>query len=95
MIRAEARTVVAVEVLRQEIPGVAVGAFHASPAAGFLFLGVEKETAAAVTIILHLVDFGPAVLFGVFYAVRGDLSISRLRTLVTSKDFENPVGEVQ
>jgi uncharacterized protein (TIRG00374 family) len=77
-------------------PGGAAGAFHAATAAGFLFLGVEKELAAAVSIILHLVDFGPAVLFGVFYAIRGDLSFSRLRTLVSPKeDFENPVGEVQ
>ncbi len=76
-------------------PGGAAGAFHAATAAGFLFLGVEKETAAAVSIIMHLVDFGPAVLFGVFYAVRGDLSFSRLRALVSSKDLENPVGEVQ
>jgi uncharacterized membrane protein YbhN (UPF0104 family) len=76
-------------------PGGAAGAFHAATAAGFLFLGVEKELAAAVSIILHLVDFGPAVLFGVFYAIRGDLSISRLRTLVSPKqDFESPVGEV-
>ncbi len=76
-------------------PGGAAGAFHAATAAGFLFLGVEKELAAAVSIILHLVDFGPAVLFGVFYAIRGDLSFSRLRTLVSPEDFENPVGEVQ
>ena len=77
-------------------PGGAAGAFHAATAAGFLFLGVEKELAAAISIVLHLVDFGPAVLFGVFYAIRGDLSISRLRTLVSPKqDFENPVGEVQ
>ncbi|HEU4869227.1 MAG TPA: lysylphosphatidylglycerol synthase transmembrane domain-containing protein [Pyrinomonadaceae bacterium] len=77
-------------------PGGAAGAFHAATAAGFLFLGVEKDLAAAVAIVLHLVDFGPAVLFGVFYAIRGDLSISRLRTLVSPKqDFENPVGEVQ
>jgi uncharacterized protein (TIRG00374 family) len=77
-------------------PGGAAGAFHAATAAGFLFLGVEKELAAAVSIVLHLVDFGPAVLFGVFYAIRGDLSISRLRTLVSpEKDFESPVGEVQ
>lgn len=76
-------------------PGGAAGAFHAATAAGFLFLGVEKELAAAVSIVLHLVDFGPAVLFGVFYAIRGDLSISRLRTLVSPEDFKNPVGEVQ
>jgi len=77
-------------------PGGAAGAFHAATAAGFLFLGVEKELAAAVAIVLHLVDFGPAVLFGVFYAIKGDLSIARLRTLVSpNEDFENPVGEVQ
>lgn len=77
-------------------PGGAAGAFHAATAAGFVFLGVEKELAAAVSIILHLVDFGPAVLFGVFYAIRGDLRLSRLRTLVSpAEDFENPVGEVQ
>ena len=76
-------------------PGGAAGAFHAATAAGFLFLGVEKELAAAVAIILHLVDFGPSILFGVFYAIRGDLSFSRLRTLVSPEDFENPVGEVQ
>jgi uncharacterized protein (TIRG00374 family) len=77
-------------------PGGAAGAFHAATAAGFLFLGVEKELAAAVAIVLHLVDFGPAVLFGIFYAIKGDLSISRLRTLVSpEQDFENPVGEVQ
>ncbi len=39
-----------------------------------LFLGVEKETGGRVSIILHLVDFGPAVLFGVFYFIRGDLT---------------------
>lgn len=76
-------------------PGGAAGAFHAATAAGLLFLGVEKELAAAVAIVLHLVDFGPAILFGAFYAIRGDLSISRLRTLVSPEDFENPVGEVQ
>lgn len=76
-------------------PGGAAGAFHAATAAGFLFLGVEKELAAAVSIILHLVDFGPSTLFGAFYAIRGDLSFSKLRTLVSPEDFENPVGEVQ
>ncbi|HEX6047120.1 MAG TPA: lysylphosphatidylglycerol synthase transmembrane domain-containing protein [Pyrinomonadaceae bacterium] len=80
-------------------PGGAAGAFHAATAAGFLFLGVEKELAAAVSIVLHLVDFGPAVLFGVFYLIRGDLSISGLRSLVSpatdKEDFENSVGEVQ
>jgi uncharacterized protein (TIRG00374 family) len=69
-------------------PGGAAGAFHAATAAGLLFLGVKKETAAALSIVLHLVDFGPAVLFGFFYFIRGDLSISRLRTLISPASAE-------
>ena len=69
-------------------PGGAAGAFHAATAAGLLFLGVKKETAAALSIVLHLVDFGPAVLFGLFYFIRGDLSISRLRTLISPASAE-------
>jgi uncharacterized protein (TIRG00374 family) len=76
-------------------PGGAAGAFHAATAAGLLFLGVEKDLAAAISIVLHLVDFGPALLFGFFYAVRGDLSVSRLRRLISTEDLENPCGEVQ
>lgn len=69
-------------------PGGAAGAFHAATAAGLLFLGVKKETAAALSIVLHIVDFGPAVLFGIFYVIRGDLSISRLRTLISPANAE-------
>ncbi|HEV8429267.1 MAG TPA: lysylphosphatidylglycerol synthase transmembrane domain-containing protein [Pyrinomonadaceae bacterium] len=64
-------------------PGGAAGAFHAATAAGLLFLGVKKETAAALSIVLHLVDFGPAVLFGLFYVIRGDLSVAKLRTMIS------------
>jgi hypothetical protein len=64
-------------------PGGAAGAFHAATAAGLLFLGVTKETAAALSIVLHLVDFGPAVLFGIFYVIRGDLSVAKLRTMIS------------
>jgi uncharacterized protein (TIRG00374 family) len=70
-------------------PGGAAGAFHAATAAGLLFLGVKKETAAALSIVLHIVDFGPAVLFGLFYFIRGDLSISRLRTLISPASAES------
>jgi glycosyltransferase 2 family protein len=69
-------------------PGGAAGAFHAATAAGLLFLGVQKETAAALSIVLHIVDFGPAVLFGIFYVIRGDLNISRLRTLISPANAE-------
>jgi len=64
-------------------PGGAAGAFHAATAAGLLFLGVHKETAAALSIVMHLVDFGPALLFGIFYVIRGDLSVARLRTMIS------------
>lgn len=70
-------------------PGGAAGAFHAATAAGLLFLGVQKETAAALSIVLHLVDFGPALLFGLFYFIRGDLSFARLRSLVSPEAVDN------
>jgi uncharacterized protein (TIRG00374 family) len=69
-------------------PGGAAGAFHAATAAGLIFLGIHKETAAALSIVLHLVDFGPALLFGLIYFIRGDLSISRLRTLISPASAE-------
>ena len=64
-------------------PGGAAGAFHAATATGLLFLGVKKETAAALSIVLHLVDFGPAVLFGLFYVIRGDLTWAKLRAMIS------------
>lgn len=66
-------------------PGGAAGAFHAATAAGFLFLGVERDTAAAISIVMHVVDFGPALLFGLIYLVRGDLNLTKLRSLVAAE----------
>ena len=57
-------------------PGGAAGAFHAATAAGLIFLGVERETAAAISIVMHVVDFGPAVVFG-FSISSAAISISR------------------
>ena len=74
-------------------PGGAAGAFHAATAAGLLFLGVQKETAAALSIVLHLVDFGPALIFGLFYIIRGDLSLAKLRTLISPHPVEQAVEE--
>ncbi len=72
-------------------PGGAAGAFHAATAAGLLFLGVRKEMAAALSIVLHLVDFGPALLFGIFYAIRGDLSMTKLRAMISPNEFPERV----
>src|SRR5689334_4325144 len=68
-------------------PGGAAGAFHAATAAGLLFLGVQKNMAAALSIVLHLVDFGPALIFGIFYAIRGDLSVAKLRAMISPNEF--------
>jgi hypothetical protein len=72
-------------------PGGAAGAFHAATAAGLLVLGIARETAAAVSIVMHLVDFGPAVIFGFFYFIRGDINISRLRSLISPAAVERAV----
>ena len=74
-------------------PGGAAGAFHAATAAALIFLGVARETAAAVAIVTHLINFGPAVIFGLFYILRGDISLSRLRSLTSSEAVEHAVED--
>lgn len=74
-------------------PGGAAGAFHAATAGALIFLGVERETAAAVSIVMHLVDFGPAVIFGFFYFVRGNISLKRLRALASPEAVEHAVED--
>lgn len=76
-------------------PGGAAGAFHAATAAGLFFVGVAKEQAAAVAIVMHLVDFGPAALFGLFYFLRGDINFARLRNLVSADAVEHAVEDEQ
>lgn len=72
-------------------PGGAAGAFHAVTAAALVLLGVAREQAAAVAIVLHLVDFGPGALFGLFYFLRGDVSVARLRLLIAAKERDDRV----
>lgn len=72
-------------------PGGAAGAFHAATAGGLIFLGVHQDEAAAVSIAMHLVYFAPAVVFGLYYFLRGDLSISGLREALSS---EHAVEEI-
>lgn len=73
-------------------PGGAAGAFHTATAASLIFLNVEKSQAAAVSIAMHLVYFAPAVIFGLYYFFHGDISIARLRSLMSS---EHAVEEVE
>lgn len=73
-------------------PGGAAGAFHAATAGGLIFLNVDRDQAAAVSIVMHLVYFAPALLFGVFYFLHGDISVARLRSLL---DSEQAVEEIE
>jgi glycosyltransferase 2 family protein len=60
-------------------PGGAAGAFHAMTKNGLLFLGIADAKATAVSIILHLVVFGPAVFLGLYFFLRSDVKLSNLR----------------
>jgi uncharacterized protein (TIRG00374 family) len=73
-------------------PGGAAGAFHAATASGLMFLSVDKEQAFAISIAMHLVYFAPAIIFGVYYFLHGDISIARFKNLLSS---EQAVEEIE
>jgi uncharacterized protein (TIRG00374 family) len=75
-------------------PGGAAGAFHTATAASIVFLNnnIKKEDAAAVAIVMHLVYFAPAIIFGLYYFFHGDISIERFRSLLSS---EHAVEEIE
>jgi len=72
-------------------PGGAAGAFHAATAGSLLLLGVRQDVAAAVSIIMHLVYFAPAVAFGLYYLFHGDISLERFRSLLSSENAEREI----
>ena len=74
-------------------PGGAAGAFHAATAGSLIFLGIAKETAAGVSIVMHLVDFGPALVFGLIYVLRGEINVAKLRTLTSPEAVEHAVED--
>jgi uncharacterized protein (TIRG00374 family) len=72
-------------------PGGAAGAFHAATAGSLIILGVETEQAAAVSIVMHLIYFVPAVIFGLYYLFHGDISIEKFRSLLSSENAEREI----
>ncbi len=68
-------------------PGGAAGAFHTATAASLLFLrpDMSREDAAAIAIAMHLIYFAPALLFGLYYFIHGDISVARFRSLLSSE----------
>lgn len=75
-------------------PGGAAGAFHAATAYGLVFLGVATlEQAAAVSIVLGLVAYAPALFIGLYYFLRGEINIARLRELTSTEAIEHAVED--
>ena len=73
-------------------PGGAAGAFHAATAGGLIFLNVPQNDAAAVSIAMHLVYFAPAIIFGLYYFLHGDISFSKFKSLL---DSDHAVEEIE
>jgi uncharacterized protein (TIRG00374 family) len=75
-------------------PGGGAGGFHATTKYGLtMFLGVETNQAAALTFILHLVFFAPALVIGFYYFLRSDISAARLRQLASTEAVEHAVED--
>lgn len=72
-------------------PGGAAGAFHAATGLGLIFLGIPQDDAAATSIAMHLIYFAPAVFFGLYYFIHGDISIERFRSLLSSENAEREI----
>lgn len=75
-------------------PGGAAGAFHTATAGALIFLGVGSEKAAAASIIMHLVYFAPALIFGVYYFVRGEVTFAAVRRMILGppETIESPTS---
>jgi glycosyltransferase 2 family protein len=73
-------------------PGGAAGAFHTATAGVLILLNVDPETAAATAIIMHLVYFGPAIFFGFYYFLRGDIGIEKLKNLFSVEHTTEELG---
>src|SRR5262249_17061372 len=63
-------------------PGGSAGAFHAAAAASLILLGYDRNLAASVAIVFHLIAFGPPFLIGLFYLMRDGLGLSKLREMI-------------
>ena len=72
-------------------PGGAAGPFHAATLSSLVILGVDRELSTAVAIIMHLIYFVPAMVFGLYYLFHGDISIERFRSLLSSENAEREI----
>lgn len=72
-------------------PGGAAGAFHYATAFSLILLGVEDNQAKAVAIMAHLIYFVPALVFGIYYLMHGDISVEKFRSLLSSENAEREI----
>jgi hypothetical protein len=63
-------------------------------AAGLAFLGVEKNLAASVAILLHFVSFGSPFLLALVYLVRDGIGVGQFRRMLAAR-AENPAAVPQ
>ncbi|MCS6816586.1 MAG: flippase-like domain-containing protein [Blastocatellia bacterium] len=66
-------------------PGGSAGAFHTTTMLGLMWLGIERNTAASMALIMHVVSFGPALLVSPYFLRRGGFSWGPLRELVLAE----------
>lgn len=70
-------------------PGAGAGTYHAATSHGLVYyLGFPETESKAAVIILHLVVFGSATVFGLYYFLRSGFSVARLRELVAAEEAE-------
>ncbi len=75
-------------------PGGSAGAFHATTKYGLhTFMAVDENKAAAIAIVMHLIFFGPALVFGLYYFLRGEVSLRRVRELARPESVEHSVED--
>jgi uncharacterized protein (TIRG00374 family) len=72
-------------------PGGAAGAFHAATQASLVLLGVDREQAMAIAILMHLIYFVPAIFFGLYYFFHGDISMERFKSLLSAENAEKEI----
>ncbi|MBI3951540.1 MAG: flippase-like domain-containing protein [Acidobacteria bacterium] len=66
-------------------PGGSAGAFHTTTMVGLMLLGIEQNKAASVAIAMHLVAFGSALLFGIYFFLRDGISFKELRAIAAEE----------
>lgn len=66
-------------------PGGSAGAFHTTTMVGLILLGTEQNQAASIAIAMHIVAFGSALIFGIYFFLRDGISWKNLRAIMADE----------